>query len=185
MKALQTVFVFLTLCSSAFAEDAADRLRVEQVVAALNLGAIGIRLEQAEPLVIAREMLAELAPTGSGIIDVEQRFEAEARFLLRGDPTLARRLDALMPEPADRSLLIEPLPSRLNVPSSQGIAAIAVSTNARLISVTRAGEAVCVPPGAGPVWSCDPARARGTLDVESKSRAGDTPMIVMKLREAP
>ncbi len=146
----------------------ADDRRAGQMAAALNLAAAGIDREEVAPVMVAREMLADLAPTGAAVSELQKTWDSEARFLARGDADILARLGAIKEQAADPSLHVMELGNAVRVPEGQGLSSVAVPDSVRLISVTVEGEPVCVPDSDLAIWRCEPARARGAIVLEAE-----------------
>lgn len=167
MRMISKLFLLGFLGAFASSVSAAD-VRLENTIAAINLGEIGKVHSQAPPLVVAREMLASMAPSGSAIKHLTEEIEAEARFALRGKREQALRLDRLPERTPDPTLLIEFLSESYRVPPGFGMSGIAVPDRVRLISVMAGTTPVCEAGISAQVWVCDPGKAISQLTITAE-----------------
>ncbi|MCV6592370.1 MAG: hypothetical protein OIF48_05415 [Silicimonas sp.] len=157
---------------------AADEERARHLAAALDLARQGFATQSAAPLVLASEMLADLAPGGITVPALARSWQEEARFLARGDQAILDRLDALAPRTPVHVLHIAELAPRLVLPEGRRLRALVLPRNLRLTGVAAKDGAVCTPGALPDIWHCDPA-ARGPLDLVPQPGAGPGPLILI------
>ena len=164
--------------SLAEASASAEDQRAERLVAALNLAEAGIATGSIAPLIVAREMLADLAPSGLAVKTLEAKWDSEARFLARGDPDILSRLSAITTAARDPDLLLVPAAPSVNLPEGVGLVGIAVAERGMLISVTARSPEPCISSSDPAIWVCDPDLARGEVLFEGQFGTGASYLVL-------
>lgn len=167
----------LIVCLSGASAKAEDR-RAVQMAAALELAATGIETGDVVPLLVAREMLADLAPSGQVAAGLQAVWDSEARFLARSNPDILARLNAITTRPADPDLYVIELAPSITLPDGLGMTALALPDTVRVSAVTVAGDSVCTPGFASAIWRCDPGLARGTIALEAEAKSRDAHIVM-------
>ena len=157
----------------------AEDQRAEQLGAALKLAEAGIAQGDVTPLILAREILAALAPSGAAAEALAANWSSEARFLARGDPDILARLDAIKSPARDPDLHLITFAPSVTLPEGTSLVRIHVQDGIALTAVTSEGAEICAVAPSGATWTCDAGLASGTLLFEGSGGDGRSHLILL------
>lgn len=150
-KHIVSAVLGLCLCSAASAQSDHP---VARVAAGLVLAETAVEDENASLLISALEMISAYAPRGEAAARLLEQYQAEARFLARGDPALIARYDKVAgerPAPSQQGMIWILDDGTFEVPDAQEITAFASQSSA----LADQGRGVaCLRDGFE--WLCDP-----------------------------
>ena len=172
---LSAVIFMTCLAFTAAPGLADDDPRLSRAGAALALAEVGISGDLPDVLILAGEMLSDLAPRGPEAARLLKDIETRARFLARGDAEYLVRIEAFALEREPDPDLVIAAPD----PDLKQDSAIAGLAGPRLMSVKQAGREICTRKAPG-VFACPPDGARGDFQLIF---AGD-PALIAVLRQA-
>ena len=151
----------------AFAAHGEDR-RAVQLSAALNLAENGIRTGKVGPILTAREMLADLAPSGEIAAHLKGKWEFEARFLARGNPVILDRLNAVKDKESDPTLWIYDYSRRFSLTGTARITSIAPGNGLRLRRIDANVRNFCREDPSRLFWRCNPDLEVTSFEITAK-----------------
>ncbi len=138
-----------------------------RVSAGLVLADWAVSTENAPLLLTALEIVSAHAPKGETATKLQNRYQAEARFLMRGDKELGERFDRLIsntsPESLRNTVWIVPGGSRFAPPQGQGVASFASATGVSARQVFGLSGASCRREAQN--WNCVPADLQGEIHI--------------------
>lgn len=168
-------FVFAVNCvTPVFADDR----RVAFLAASIDLAQRGIETGSVTPVMLAREMLANISPSGAVAERLDATWAQEARFFARGNPEILARIDKAAKSEVDPNLTVYDASSRLVLPTGHGATVMAVAGQARLDRVAAKGVEVCKPDAEKSLWICDPENARDVLELDVQLGAGASFVVI-------
>lgn len=157
----------LLLCGIGVMASAQTDSPVARVAAGLVLAESAVASGDANLLLTGLEMMTAHAPKGEAARTYQDLFQSEARFLIRGDAALAKRLETTVqarPGVAQPGIVwIVAGGTTFEPPAAQGIAAFTAPGRETASQVL--GEAASSCQRSGAIWACAPDALQGRVSL--------------------